>query len=408
MVPLVVRALLLGACLGAPQPAELPESELPDLGQLELGPADSRSAIVRDESGAAVATVHLRPDETTLLHLPPGSYTVEGPGETQSVVVASGGPRPVELRGEDTQPASETATTMPPPSERPSEAHLRLPDSAGEPAPKSAWRAPLMSAFVPGLGHAWAGKPGWGVGIFAATVGASVGAVSLALGRDPSDGATPSDASRSGGYARLGGLAALSSIAGALYVGQIFDAHRVERGERLEPRAGRVQLRFERLSAVAMAPGRPRASLLDDFSLAALVRVSERVRMGPADASIKLGPEQTVLQLGARATAQLLGPDGAHPHRRWSLSAGGGMLGQLTTQRRTEELDPDLVRRVERVGGAEPYLIADARLFVAPRWSVGALGRFGVPLTPRRYSGGRALPAFAPTLELGVSLGVNL
>ncbi len=162
------------------------------------------------------------------------------------------------------------------------------------------------------------------------------------------------------------------------------------------------------LSAVAMAPGRPRASLLDDFSVAALVRVSKRVRVGPSDASIKLGPEQTVLQLGARATAQIWGPDGAHPHRRWSLSGGGGVLGQLTTQRRTQDLEPDPIRRVERVGGAEPYVIADARFFVAPRWSVGALGRFGVPLTPRRYAGGRALPAFAPTLELGVSLGVNL
>lgn len=83
-------------------------------------------------------------------------------------------------------------------------------------------------------------------------------------------------------------------------------------------------------------------------------------------------------------------------------------MGQLTTQRRTQDLEPDPIRRVERVGGAEPYVIADARFFVAPRWSVGALGRFGVPLTPRRYAGGRALPAFAPTLELGVSLGVNL
>lgn len=271
-----------------------------------------------------------------------------------------------------------------------------------------AWRAPLMAGFVPGLGHAWAGKPGWGVAVFAATVGATIGAVSLAVAGDPSDGASPSDTSRSAGYGRLGGVAALSSLAGALYVGQIFDAHRVERGQRLQPRAGRVELRFDRLSAVAMAPGRPRAALLDDFSLAALVRVSDRVRVGPSDASVKLGPEQTVLQLGARATAQLWGPDRAHPYRRWAVSAGGGMLAQLTTRRQQDELDPEATRDTERAGGVVPYVIAQGRLFVAPRWSVGALGRLGVPLTARRYARGRALPAFAPTLELGVSLGVNL
>ncbi|MGH1340554.1 MAG: hypothetical protein ACRBN8_03305 [Nannocystales bacterium] len=389
----MLRALLLAACLGPPQPTEL--------GQIELGPADAGTALVRDESGATVATVHLRPQGSAVVHVPPGAYTVDRGGETRSVVVTPGTGTPSPSNGPPTPPSSVPEPEL-------SQARLPPPASGGERTGQSAWRAPLMAAFVPGLGHAWTGKPGWGVGLFAATVGASVGAVALGLGRDGSDGATPSDASRSPGYARLGGLAALSSIAGALYVGQIFDAHRVERGERLSPRAGRVQLRFDRLSAVAMAPGRPRASLLDDLSLAALVRVSERVRVGPADASIKLGPEQTVLQLGARATAALWGPNVQHPYRRWSFLAGGGVLGQLTTQRRTEEHASGPVTRVERAGGAEPYLIAEARLFVAPRWSVGALGRFGVPLTPRRYAAGRTLPAWAPTLELGVSLGVNL
>lgn len=393
---------MLAACLGAPEPAEL--------GQLKVGPAEAGTVLVRDASGAAVATAQVRPDAAAIVHVPPGTYTVEGAGETQSVVVSSGSSSALELPGQ-----TEVRPGPIPEPPAPAEANVRdprlpSPDGEGKRASKSAWRAPLMAAFVPGLGHAWAGKPGWGVGLFAATVGATLGAVSLGLAADGSDGATPSDASRSPGYARLGGLAALSSIAGALYIGQIFDAHRVERGEKLRPRAGRVQLRFDRLSAVGMAPGRPRAALLDDLSLAALVRVSKRVRVGPADASIKLGPEQTVLQLGARATALIWGPGSEHPHRRWALSAGGGLLGQLTTQRSTEGLAPDsdAVRTTQRAGGAVPYFIADARLFVAPRWTVGALGRLGVPLTVRRYAGGRALPAFAPTLELGVSLGVNL
>lgn len=409
MVPLVVRALLLAACLGAPEPAEL--------GELELGPADAGTATVRDEAGVAIATARVRPDAAVRLHLPPGTYTVEGVGASQSVVVAAGSSDALKLPGATEADAAEEQTPSPGSLPLTSEAHMPPADATARAASQAAaWRAPLMAGFVPGLGHAWAGKPGWGVGLFAATVGASVAAVSLGIAGDGRDGATPSDASRSPGYARLGGLAAFSSIAAALYVGQIFDAHRVELGDRLRPRAGRVQLRFDRLSSVAMAPGRPRAALLDDFSLAALVRVSERVRVGPADASIKLGPGQTVLQLGARATAQVWGPDEEHPYRRWALSAGGGVLGQLTTQRGAQELGPARedrdgggdARRTQRAGGAVPYLIADARLFVAPRWSVGGMARFGVPLTPRRYSRARALPALAPTFELGVSLGVNL
>lgn len=405
MVPLVVRALLLAACLGAPAPAEL--------GELEVGPGDGSTAVVRDESGTTVATVDVRPDHTARVHLEPGTYTVERAGETRTVEVASEPRSPaVQSDGvaDDAEAAVGAASEARMPAVEPTDGPVS--DPVGGPTDregsKAAWRAPLMAAFVPGLGHAWAGKPGWGVAVFATTLGATVGAVSLALAGDPNDGATPSDTSRSAGYGRLGGVAAFSSLAGGLYIGQIFDAHRVERGIRLRPRLGRVELRFDRLSAVAMAPGRPRAALLDDFSLAALVRVSDRVRVGPSDASIKLGPEQTVLQLGARATAQLWGPDGAHPYRRWAVAAGGGILGQLTTQRRADELDPETTRQTERAGGVVPYVLAQGHLFVAPRWSVGALGRLGVPLTPRRYARGRALPAFAPTLELGVSLGVNL
>lgn len=275
----------------------------------------------------------------------------------------------------------------------------------------TAWRAPLISAFVPGLGHAWAGKPLWGVGILAVMAGSVTGAVVLGQRIDRSDGATPSDAGRSPGYARLGGFAALTSVAGALYVGQIFDAHRVETGARLRPEAGRVQLRFDRLIAVAMAPGRPRAALYDDISLAAMVRVADRVRVGPSDASVKLGPEQSVVQLGARATVLMYGPLPETPTRRVSVSVGGGVLGQATTRRRqTHPLDPSepAESTTERAGSAVPYVLADVRLFVAPRWTVGALGRFGVPLLARRHRAGRAIPAYAPTLELGVSLGVNL
>ena len=378
---------------------------------MSLGPANPTEVTVEDARGEVVATAQIRADVSTVVHLPPGSYVVRGAGSIPPLAVEAGQtlspvlPGQVEVDAEvevDAPPAAPTVARLPttPPAKSEAQASTR-----------TAWRAPLMSTFVPGLGHAWAGKPLWGVGILATMTGAVVGAAVLGLNADTSDGATPSDAGRPPGYARLGGFVALTSVAGALYIGQIFDAHRVERGAVLRPEAGRVQLRFDRLTSVSMAPGRPRAAVYDDLSLAALVRVSPRVRVGPSDASVKLGPEQTVLQLGVRATAQVFGPTAMHPLRRFSLSAGGGVLGQVATQRRTTqslELGEAPRTETQRAGGAVPYVLADARLFVARRWSVGALGRFGVPLTPRRYAGGRSLPAYAPSLELGVSLGVNL
>lgn len=393
-----MSALLLAAVLAAPETA-----------RIELGPAAPADVVVEDADGEVVARARVRPDGASIVYVPAGDYVVRSGDVQDTVHVEAGDARAVALPGQvqpELVPAA--ADSEPGPA--------RLPPVAPPPASeavteRSAWRAPLMSAFVPGLGHAWAGKPLWGVGILAVMAGSVTGAVVLGQSLDRSDGATPSDAGRTPGYARLGGFAALTSVAGALYVGHLFDAHRVEKGEPLRPVPGRVQLRFDRLTAVAMAPGRPRAALYDDLSLAAMVRVSDRMRVGPSDASIKLGPEQAVVQLGARAMAQLYGPLPEAPMRRFAVSVGGGVLGQATTRRRqTQSLDPSESPETstERVGSAVPYVLADARLFVAPRWTVGALGRFGVPLLARRYRAGRAIPAYAPTLELGVSLGVNL
>lgn len=371
-------------------------------GVLELGPSRPETVRIEDEHGDTIASAQLRPDAPARVHVPAGAYTVHrADGSAERVTVEEG------------QTASATRDKQ---EEVPEPSAPRLPEppppkSVPAATPATAWRAPLMSAFVPGLGHAWKGKPGWGVGIFAATLGSTAGAIALGLAGDRADGATSSDASRSSGYARLGGLAALSSVAAALYVGQIFDAYRLERGVPLRPRAGRVQLRVDRLSAVSMAPGRPRVALYDDVSIAAMVRVHPRVHVGASDASVKLGPGQTVLQLGARAMAEVYGSTASKPHRRGSVSLGGGVFGQmLSAERHVVPLDPDVEasRDTERSFAAVPYVLADARLFVAPRWSVGALGRLGIPLGARRYARGRALPAYAPTLEFGVSLGVNL
>lgn|GEM_PF-5009587 len=386
-----MSALLLAAWISAPV-GEPPA-------RIVLEPNAGTRVTVEDPDGNPVAQVELDPHEPTIVYAPEGEYVVRGEGPPRTVRATREQPTAAPKPSPDAAP--QPSATLP----------AAPPHAVPPPRREPAWRAPLMSAFVPGLGHAWAGKPGWGVGILGTTAAAVTGAVVLGLQHDRTDGATPSDAASGPGYARLGGFAALTSIAGALYVGQIFDAHRVERGERLEPKPGRVQVRFDRLTAVSMSAGRPRAALYDDLSLAALVRVTPRVQVGPSDMSVKLGPEQTVLQLGARGMFEAWGPTASHPYRRGSISVGGGLLGQHTARRRlSQPLDPEVERaeRTERAWGAVPYVLADARLFVAPRWTVGALGRFGVPLTPRRYAAGRALPAFAPTVEFGVSLGVNL
>ena len=376
---------------------------------LELGPAPPETVRVLDAHGAPVASVQLGPTRAATVHLPAGAYVVQrASGVSETVTLEAGGSARVLTTA--VEPSDVPITAVAPQAPVPPGPVPPGPPPV-EPAeqPRVAWRAPLMAAFVPGLGHGWMGKPGWAVGILSVTTGAVLGAVSLGVAGDRSDGATPSDASRNPGYARLGGLAALTSVAGALYIGQIFDAHRLEKGGTLRPRDGRVQLRFDRLSAVSMTAGRPRAALYDDLSLAALVRVHPRVRVGPADASLKLGPGQTVLQLGARAMARVVGPGSAHPTRRWVFDLGGGVLGQRASIRRTTSpLSVSDEPRREQGWGAVPYLMADTRLFVARRWSVGALVRLSVPLTTRRYARGRALPRYATTGEFGVSLGVEL
>ncbi|MEM6295491.1 MAG: hypothetical protein AAGA54_29725 [Myxococcota bacterium] len=401
-----MRALLLAAWLAAPSSGSS--------STLQLGPAQARTLEVVDDQGTRVATVTVRPEAPTELHLPPGRYTVRDADGTvledvtatdaQTTMVSLQDSGAAVLPAEAEPEAAPKAQPQPPRPQPPSTAAWK-----GEPRP--AWRAPLMSTFVPGLGHAYAGRPLLGVGILAATAGATGGAVALWRRTPAADGASPQDASRGAGFGRVGGIAALSSVAAALYVGQIFGAYQLERGDVLRPKQDRVTLQVARLSSVSMAPGTPRATLYDDISISALARVRPRLRVGPSDLGVSLGPEQTVLQGGVRAMAELYGPSAKREDARLSVSAGGGVLFQgATRRRRVESLDPDAPAgtRSETVRNATPYLLLETAVFVTRRWSVGGQGRFGVPLAPRFYPRGRTLPRYAPTLELGVVLGVRL
>ena len=129
-----MKAVLLAACLGAPDPQ--------GLGHLSLGPASPTEVTVEDARGEVVATAHVRGDAAALVHVPPGSYVVRGAGASQALEIEAGETVTADLPG---QVEVESAP------EGPSEAHLPAtpprPSPAADPVEADpAWRAPLIRA----------------------------------------------------------------------------------------------------------------------------------------------------------------------------------------------------------------------------------------------------------------------
>lgn len=399
-----MRALLFAWMLSALEPS----ASAPGYGTLHIGRGDGEVVFVQHADGRPLASVTMAHDREATLRLRAGKYIVVDPhGEPSSIEIVEG--ETLRMHG-DFAPGSTAglpppASVPPPPSPSTTE-HARderSQDARAESGTSSrpAWRAPLISTFVPGMGHAYVGRPLLGVGLLAATVGSTVGAVALA----------PELRSQNPSYARLGGFAALSSMAGLLYFSQIAAAHRAERGEDWEPHPGRVGIDLVRMSAVSMAPGSRRAALYDDFTISALVRVVPRVRVGVSDLGFKLGPSQTVIQGGVRGLFSLYGPTSAAPERRVELSAGAGAMLQVASRQRAHDrLDPSITPALheETVTSGTPYALVHAEMFLTPRITAGVLGRYALPLAPRYYARGRTLPRWGSTFELGVSMGVRL
>jgi hypothetical protein len=246
--------------------------------------------------------------------------------------------------------------------------------------------------------------------VFTGTVGLVLGTVATWGARDPAAGAEGEAAAGRDGreIVRLGGLTALGTAAGLLYIGQILDAH-AKAADRRPPRPARdhvVALEVSRSTTVGFAAGRPAYDLYDDWSLAIMGQVAPRVTLGLSDASIKYARhrDMVTVQAGVRAAYRFF------DRRRVWLAAGGGALLQGTrADRALDPLipDPDAPRAdAERAFAAVPYACFDARLFLLDRWSLGLVPRVSVPLGNRRYGGGRTLPRYATTFELGAVLGV--
>lgn len=413
-----------GALLLAPEPAE-PDAAVEPVatdeqgpGRLVLPPDHHGTIVVEDEGGAEVATITL--GRRTAVDLPPGRYVLrDDRGEAvDTIELETGQVRAVELPDSWRAPSpAPRARTKPEAEAPPAVATGRL----GPPPPEAEqevelvarrrwkrWGAPLASAIVPGSGQAINGQPGRGLAVFTGTVGLVLGTIAVAAARDPAEGATPGDPGRSDAQevVRLTGLVGLGAAAGLLYVGQILDAHARAVGRPAKPLRGHA-LAFEvsRYATVGFSAGEPAYAMYPDWSLAIMGQVVPRVSVGLSDASIKLGDRRgsVTVQAGARAAYRFF------ERRRVWLAAGGGCLLQGTRADAPAPLQTDVDAPppdAERAFSTVPYVHFDARLFLLDRWSLGLVPRVSLPLAARRFGGGRTLPRYATTFELGATMGV--
>ncbi|MCA9655086.1 MAG: hypothetical protein H6712_07190 [Myxococcales bacterium] len=416
-------ALLLAPGADEPDRSADASVEAQASGRLVFPPDYRGSVVVEDEAGRSVAEVAL--GQRIAVDLPPGRYLVrDAEGEAiETIELESDQVRSVELPSDWREPTAEAPArpregVASSSSSEPAVATGRL-----GPAPPEAeqevelvrrrrwtrWGAPLLSAIIPGSGQAINGQPGRGLAVFTGTVGLVLGTVAVAAARDPAEGATAGDPGRSGAQevVRLTGLAGLSAAVGLLYLGQILDAHAQAVGRPITPMRGHaLSLEVSRFATVGFSPGEPAYDLYPDWSLAIMGQVVPRVTVGLSDASIKLGSARgtVTVQAGARAAYRFF------ERRRVWLSAGGGCLLQGTRANGPAPLadDPETAAaEVDRAFSVVPYAHFDARLFLLDRWSLGLVPRVSVPLSSaRRFGGGRALPRYATTFELGAVMGV--
>jgi hypothetical protein len=365
--------------------------------------AASSTLRVEDAQGRPIAELVERPGERTELSLPPGRYRL---------VASDGSSRDVEV-GKDGRLAIGTATpTKPSPADEPALPTARDDDEAPtiatpEPSKKKRdrarhrrWGAPLAATFLPGSGHAIAGRPAAGFGIFAGAAVLTFAAVATGLGGDPREGTTLGDERHSAAreLLRTGTFVLATDALALLWLGQIADAYVSATGKHVRGRTDHaVSVALQRASAVGMRPGEPAIARYDDFTLAVLGQVAPRLWVGLSDLGLHTGSmaRTITLQAGARIAGRVLERD-----RIWLVLAGGAIL-QGTRGRSTPPPIGDGSSPHEHGRfGATVYGQFEARIFVLDRLSLDVAPRLSVPLATRYYGHDRAIPRWAPTLEL--------
>lgn len=377
-------------------------------GTILLAPDEPGDYQIFDNDGQPVGTsMRLGDGNQPELQLPAGVYHVHGPAGIEPIVVGSGqqlawdGQRvlPIDVwQAElERQRASEEAR-------RQAEARAIEPEP---PAPRASWRAwasPLGSTFVPGLGQFMNGQGGKGTGLLFGTLGSVVGAAALYnLGNYPGAGPTGSDTRPAGAeYARLIGFGVLSTSAVLLWIYGIADAHRVGANKTVEPALDhRVRISATRMMTVGFRPDVQRPGFFDDWGVAIMGQATRRLSVGASDLSVKPGGVDgpQVWQFGARVDYRVF-----DRKRVWIDLALGSIFQVAVGQQRppldSETGSPSTVTKF----GAVPYGQLDVRVFVLDRLSIDLVPRLAVPLTTRYYSVQRALPRFAPELELGAGV----
>lgn len=349
---------------------------------------------LEDASGQTVATFVLRPGTPSSVGVPAGSYVHVAPDGTRTQVRVAPGERFVA--GASTpapRPASPT-----PVAARPEPLRRDAPVERGR--VRRPWLAPLAATLLPGSGYAVARLPGAAFGTFAAAAGLSFGSIALGLAGSDAEGATLGEAGRSATREALrhGAFVAVTDALALLWIGQAADAWVRAKGKTVRPRTGHViGLSLHRASTVGVRPGEPAMARYEDLSLAILGQVRDRLSIGIADLGVHArSGGRVTLQAGVRAAGRVV-----QRGRVW-LVVAGGLIFQGTSGRSTRRsADPDADAATQRGRfGVTVYGQLETRVFVLDRLSLDVGPRLSVPLATRYYGGGKALPRWAPTLEL--------
>lgn len=377
--------LLLAATVST-SAAAAPGAEPPTAGEHRL----------EDRDGEPVATFVVRPGVTTSIGAPAGDYVVVGPDGRRTPLRLDEGER-LELGAPESSTAA--APVDAPRVVEPSPARATAKPRRGP--VRHPWVAPLAAAFVPGAGYAVARRPGAAFGTFAAAAGLGFGAIALGLAAPRDEGTALGDPGRSATREALrhGAFVVATDALALLWIGQAADAWRRAKGKPLQPRVRHaVAVSLQRASTVGLRPGEPAMARYEDLTLAVMGQVVPRLSLGVADLGVhgRSGGRVT-LQAGLRVAGRVLQRD-----RVW-LVVAGGVIFQGTSGRSTlpAPADPDAARPSERGRfGAIVYAQLETRVFVLDRLSLDVAPRLSVPLATRYYGGGKALPRWAPTLEL--------
>lgn len=347
---------------------------------------------LEDGEGHVVATFVVRADTASSMSVPPGDYVHVKPDGTRSEVRIGPGERFV-ASGPTTATAAPVRTLVtrpePPQGVPPPRTDRRGPV-------KHPWAAPLLASFLPGTGHAIARRPGAAFGWFAAAAGLTFGSVALGLSADNREGATPGDAGRSGAREALrhGAFVVATDALALVWIGQAADAWVAAKRKTVRAKKRHViAVSLQRATTVGMRPGEPSMARYEDLTIGVLGQVIPRLSVGVADLGVhgRSGGRLT-LQAGLRAAGRVLQRD-----RVW-LVVAAGVIFQGTSGSTT--LDTATPRREQGRFGATGYAQLETRVFVLDRLSLDFGPRFSVPFATRYYGGGRALPRWAPTIEL--------